>query len=254
MDAVAEEKNAHAGHRQRMKERLLRDGLDGFAGHEVFELLLYYALPYRDTNGLGHRLVDRFGSLVGVMEAEYADLIRVDGVSPHVATLIVLCGQMARRYAREQYAVGRLLYTTEDYGNCVLPWFIGEKAESVVQVSMDNRCRVLNTTRIFTGSVNSTQFSFRDLVRQALQDNATQIVLAHNHPNGHACFSQADVTTTMRCVEVLTPLHIRLLDHLVVSEDDYVSMAATPELAALFRTAPRCRNVAAVADAADSPR
>lgn len=251
---MAEEKNAHAGHRQRMKERLLRDGLSGFGSHEVFEILLYYALPYRDTNELGHRLVERFGSLVGVMEAEYADLIRVDGVTPHVATLIVLCGEMARRYAREQYAVGRLLYTTEDYGNCVLPWFIGEKTESVVLVSMDNRCRVLNTTRVFTGSVNSTRFSFRDLVQQALRDNATQIVLAHNHPNGHACFSRADVATTMRAIEILAPLHIRLMDHLVVSEDDYVSMAATPELAALFQQTPRSRSVAAVADDTEPPR
>lgn len=244
---MAERKNLHDGHRQRMKDRLLRDGLGGFADHEVFEMLLYYAQPYRDTNELGHRLVERFGSLVGVLEADYADLVRVDGITPHMATLLVLCGQLNRRYAREQYAVGRLLYTTEDYGNCALPWFIGEKVESVVLISMDNRCRLLNTTRIFTGSVNSTHFNLRELVRQTLQDNATQVVLAHNHPNGHACFSQADVQTTVRCLELLAPLQVRLLDHLVISQDDYVSMASTPELAHLFQsTLPA--GMAAVAD------
>ncbi len=248
---MAEKKNPHDGHRQRMKDRLLRDGLGGFADHEVFEMLLYYAQPYRDTNELGHRLVERFGSLVGVLEADYADLIHVDGVTPHMATLLVLGGQLARRYAREQYAVGRLLYTTEDYGNCVLPWFIGEKVESVVLVSMDNRCRLLNTTRIFVGSVNATQFNFRRLVRQALQDNATQIVLAHNHPSGHACFSQADVNTTVQCIRLLEPLQVRVLDHLVVSQDDYVSMASTPELAHLFRPAASAPGIAAVADPAD---
>lgn len=244
---MAERKNPHDGHRQRMKDRLLRDGLGGFADHEVFEMLLYYAQPYRDTNELGHRLVERFGSLVGVLEADYADLIRVDGITPHMATLLVLCGQLNRRYAREQYAVGRLLYTTEDYGNCALPWFIGEKVESVVLISMDNRCRLLNTTHIFTGSVNSTHFNFRELARQTLQDNATQVVLAHNHPNGHACFSQADVQTTVQCLELLAPLQVRLLDHLVISQDDYVSMASTPELAHLFQsTLPP--GMAAVAD------
>lgn len=248
---MADKDNAHVGHRQRMKSRLLRDGLDGFGSHEVLEVLLYYALPYRDTNELGHRLVERFGSLRGVLEAEYADLIRLEGITPHVATLIVFCGQLARRYMREQYEVGRLLYTVEDYGNCVLPWFVGEKVESVVLVSMDNRCRVLNTTRIFTGSVNSTQFSFRGVVQQALQDNATQIVLAHNHPSGHACFSKADVATTMRCIEVLAPLNIRLVDHLVVSEDDYVSMASTPELAELFDKHPLPRLTGKVADGSD---
>lgn len=235
---MEEKANIHAGHRQRMKSRMLRNGLDSFSDHEVFEMLLYYALPYRDTNALGHLLVERFGSLVGVLDASYADLVRIPEITPHTATLITFCGQLARRYMREQYVVGRLLYTTEDYGNCVLPWFIGEKVESVVLVSLDNRCQLLNTTRIFSGSVNSTQFSFRGLVQQALRDNATQVVLAHNHPSGHAFFSRADIETTVQCQKLLSTLNIRLLDHLVVSQDDYVSMAASPELASLFRGKP----------------
>ncbi len=234
---MPEKKDAelHTGHRQRMKERLLRNGLDSFAGHEALEVLLYYALPYRDTNELGHRLEEQFGGLNRVLDAAYADLLKVPGVTPHVATLITLCGQLAHRYMKEQYAVGRLLYTTQDYGNCALPWFVGEKVESVILISLDNRCRLLNTTRIFTGSVDSTQFNCRMAVQQALQDNATQVVLAHNHPSGHARFSRADVAVTVRFMQVLDALSIRLLDHLVVSEDDYVSMAESAETAALFR-------------------
>lgn len=158
---------SHDGHRQRMKERLLRDGLESFSEHEMLELLLFYALPYRDTNALGHVLIDRFGSLCNVLDAAYADLLKVPGVTPHIATLLTLCGQTAHSYMRRRYQRGTLLYTAKELGEYILPWFIGQKAESVVLVSMDNRSKLLNATRIFEGSVNSAQFNFRTAVQQA---------------------------------------------------------------------------------------
>ncbi len=227
---------SHDGHRQRMKERLLRDGLESFSEHEMLELLLFYALPYRDTNALGHVLIDRFGSLCNVLDAAYADLLKVPGVTPHIATLLTLCGQTAHSYMRRRYQRGTLLYTAKELGEYILPWFIGQKAESVVLVSMDNRSKLLNATRIFEGSVNSAQFNFRTAVQQALQDNATRVVMAHNHPNGFALPSNADIDTTRRFAEVLALVDIRLVNHIVVAEDDYVSMAETPMFAEIFRT------------------
>ena len=241
----------HSGHRQRMKERLLQTGLEGFNDHEALEMLLYYAVPYRDTNGLGHALVERFGGFDRALDADYADLLRTPGMSPHAATLVTLVGQMAHRYIRRQYAVGTILQTTEQLGNCVMPWFVGKKDESVVLISLDNRSRLLNTTRVFEGSVNSTQFNFRIALRQALQDNATRVVLAHNHPSGFAIPSGADVETTRRFAEVLALVGIRLVDHLIVAQDDYVSMRESLETRYLFdpsKTAP-----AAVSDPAAEP-
>ena len=226
---------SHDGHRQRMKDRFLRDGLDGLQEHEVLELLLYYALPYRDTNGLGHLLIDRFGGLCKVLDGEYADLRKVPGVTPHVATLLTLCGQTAHRYMRQCYDVGTQLYDTDMLGQYVLPWFVGQKNESVLLISLDNRCKLLNATRIFEGSVNSTQFNFRQVLQQVLQDNATQVVLAHNHPSGFAIPSAADVDTTRRFASVLAVVGVRLLDHLIVSENDYVSMADTQQYRDIFQ-------------------
>ncbi len=233
---MAEKKDvsAHEGHRQRMKQRFLQEGLMHFSGHEVLEMLLFYALPYRNTNDLGHRLEQTFGSLTKVLEADYRDLVKVEGVTPHVATLIALSGQLARRYQREQYAVGTILYDAPAMGKFLLPWFSGAKDESVVLMSMDNRYKVLNTTRIFEGSVNSTQFNIRGAVHQALRDNATMVVMAHNHPNGHAFPSNADIDTTARFAKVLKELNIRLLDHLVVAEDDFVSFAQSGLLPEVF--------------------
>ena len=228
------DKVSHEGHRQRMKERFLKEGLSHFSGHEVLEMLLYYAIPYRNTNDLGHRLEQSFGGLAKVLEADYHDLLKVHGVTPHIATLLTLCGQVARRYQREQYAMGTILYDTDSMGRYLLPWFSGQKDESVVLMSMDNRYRVLNTTRVFEGSVNSTQFNIRGAVHQLLRDNATMAVMAHNHPNGHALPSQADVATTRYFAMVLRELGIRLIDHLIVSEDDFVSLAQSRITADIF--------------------
>ena len=216
----------HEGHRARMKERFLVNGLDGFSDHEILEMLLFYAIPYRDTNPLAHELTKRFGTWMQVVNADYRDLLTVPGVTPHVASLLTLVGQSVLRYYRDT-VMGDVvqLFDTNMMAEYLIPWFLGEKAESVVMVSLDNRRKVLNTTRIFEGSVNSAQFNVRLAVQQALRDNATQIILAHNHPNGFCFPSDADVHTTEYLAEVLKPLDIRIVDHLIISEGDCLCMS-----------------------------
>ncbi|MBR5523788.1 MAG: hypothetical protein IKU51_00770 [Clostridia bacterium] len=215
----------HSGHRQRMKDRLLSGGLDGFSDHEIVEILLFYALPYRNTNELAHTLVAHFGGWTQVLDADYADLVAVPGVTPHVATLLTLVGQTVRRYHRD--LAGQVMHLHDDRSLAahVIPWFLGQRDESVVLVSLDNKRKHLNTTRVFVGSVNSAQFNIRVAVQQALRDNATQVVLAHNHPNGFAFPSEADIATTHRIREVLAPLDIRLLDHIIVAEGDALCLS-----------------------------
>ena len=226
----------HEGHRGRMKERFLANGLNGFSDHEILELLLYYAIPYRDTNPLAHELVARYGSWTQAVCADHRDLLEVPGVTPHVATLLTLVGQAAIRYYRD-IAAGKVvqLYDTKRMVAYLIPWFLGEKDESVVLVSLDNKRKVLNATRIFEGSVNSAQFNVRLAVQQALRDNATQVVLAHNHPNGFCFPSDADITTTRYLAQVLRPLDIRIIDHLIVSEGDCLCMSQLEATAHLFR-------------------
>ncbi|MBQ7088660.1 MAG: RadC family protein [Clostridia bacterium] len=226
----------HEGHRQRMKERFLANGLDGFSDHEILELLLFYAIPYRDTNPLAHELTKRFGSWMQVVNADYRDLLTVPGVTPHVASLLTLTGQAAVRYYQD-ITCGEVvqLLNADHMAAFLIPWFLGQKDESVVMVSLDNKRKVLNTTRIFEGSVNSAQFNVRLAVQQALRDNATQIVLAHNHPNGFCFPSEADVSTTKYLVEVLKPLQIRVVDHLIISEGDCLCMSLLESTRHLFQ-------------------
>lgn len=224
----------HEGHRQRMKERFLSGGLDSFSDHEIVEFLLFYALPYRNTNDLAHRLVAQFGGWTQVLDAHYDDLLAVPGVTPHVATLLNLAGQSARRYHRDMTGVVEHLFNTEALIRHILPWFLGQKNERVVLVCLDNKRKHLNTICLFEGSVNSAQFNIREAVQQALRDNATQVVLAHNHPNGFAFPSTADVKTTQRLAEIFRPLDVRLIDHIVVSEGDCLCMSQLEETRWLF--------------------
>lgn len=226
----------HEGHRARMKERFLANGLKGFSDHEILELLLFYAIPYRDTNPLAHRLVDQFGSWIQVVNADYHDLLEVEGVTPHVASLLTLVGQATTRYYRDLTTNGVVqLCSPYEMAEYLVPWFLGEKDESVVLVSLDNKNKVLNATRIFEGSVNSAQFNVRLAVQQALRDNATQVVLAHNHPNGFCFPSEADIRTTAYMIEVLKPLDIRLVDHLIVCEGDCLCLSQLESSRHIFR-------------------
>ncbi len=234
--AENENKNGaiHEGHRQRMKERFQRGGLESFSDHEIIEFLLFYAVPYRDTNPIAHTLVNRYGSWVKAVDAAYDDLLTVPGVTPHMATLLNLAGQMARRYYQDYSGVVQHLYDAHTVGQHVIPYFMGEREESVLLVSLDNRRKHLNTTRVFRGSVNSAQFNIRLAVEQALRDNATRIVLAHNHPNGFAFPSEADVRTTKHVMEVLRPLDIQVVDHIIVSDGDCLCMSMMPDTRWLF--------------------
>lgn len=227
---------AHEGHRARMKERFLTTGLDGFSDHEILEFLLFYAIPYRDTNPLAHELVNRFGSWMQVVNADHRDLLDVPGVTPHVASLLTLVGQSAVRYYQDIIAGDVVqLYDTHQMAEYLIPWFLGKQDESVVMVSLDNKRKVLNTTRIFEGSVNSAQFNVRLAVQQALRDNATQIVLAHNHPNGFCFPSKPDILTTEHLADVLRPLDIRIVDHLIISEGDCLCMSLLSESDYIFK-------------------
>ncbi len=226
--------NVHSGHRLRVKERFFKEGLDHFEPHQVLEMLLFFGIPMKDTNELAHTLLDTFGSLYKVFEASFEDLKQVKGVTDHVACLICFCGQLAKRYWVDRCGVGEILDTSQKIGEYVKYRFVGEQNEAVYLVSMDNRRKLLNCTKIASGSVNSADINIRNAIRQALKDNATVVALAHNHPNGHACPSSADVRTTEMFSRALAVADIHLVDHIVVAEDDFVSMAQSKNWKPLF--------------------
>lgn len=214
----------HAGHRERLKQRFLENGLDDFTDVQVLELLLFYAIPRQDTNPIAHELIRRFGSLSKVLEAGAEELKQVKGISDHAATLLCLITELSRFYQVDCAQRNQCLTTLEACGEYLAPYFFGRANETVFLLCLDAKCKVLGCKEIGEGSVNAASVSVRKVVEMALKANATTVVLAHNHPSGVAVPSHEDVQTTRRIAAALNAVEIHLADHIIVAEGDYVSM------------------------------
>ena len=215
----------HDGHRNRMKQRFLEDGLDRFDEVQALELLLFYCIPRQDTNELAHRLIDRFGSFASVLEAGYGELKKVPGVGDGAATFLPLLMETSRYYGVNKQKDQKILHSVEDCGAYLVPYFHGRKNETVFMLCMDAKCKVLCCKEVGEGSVNSAAVPIRRIVQMALSANATSVILAHNHPSGLALPSGEDVQTTQNLAAALDAVEIMLVDHIIVSDDDYVSLA-----------------------------
>ena len=217
--------NPHAGHRQRLKDTFLDSGLDGLSVYQVLELLLYYAVPQKDTNELAHALIDHFGSLHGVLDAEYERLLEVPGIGPHAASLITLMPALFSRYAKDSIAAGAPLDTVRDYVKYLRNFFIGKGYEEFYLVCMDNQRRVKQTVLLNKGSISEVQIYPRIAVEQALLHKTRFVLLAHNHPGGNITPSSADVRLTDIIRDALAPLSISVTDHVIIGADKYFSFA-----------------------------
>ena len=215
----------HSGHRQRMRERFLRYGLDNFNDHNVLELLLFYAVPRQDTNGLAHALLDAFGTLDGVFDASVDALRSVDGIGDTAAALIHLVPEAARRYFISKTLPGDILADSEAAGRYLLPRFLTCRDETMYLVCMDAKLKVLDCREVSQGSTTSVSVNLRRIVQIALGQNASVVMLAHNHTSGIALPSQEDVAVTLKIRDLLEQVGVDLADHIVVAGDDFVSMA-----------------------------
>ncbi len=226
----------HEHHRERLRGRFLREGIDGFEPHNVLELLLFYAIPRCDTNPIAHRLIDRFGTLAGVFDADIDELCKVEGIGENSASLIKLIPQLSRRYMTELSEEGGRLDTAQKIGDYFVSKYIGETSETVYMLMLSSSYQMLGCELLFRGSVNSSMITTRAIVENALARNASMVVLAHNHPGGVAVPSSDDIRTTVMISEALSIIDVRLIEHFIVAGTKYVPMlsGATGRLSQSF--------------------
>lgn len=214
----------HDGHRKKMRARFLETGLDAFADHEALELLLYYAIPRKDTNGIAHELMNRYGTLEAVLSAPVEDLMRVEGIGEQAAVLLKLVPKVVQK-ARLSANKDTILNSTERAGSFLLERFRGEKNEVIYQLCLDKKGKLLSCRRLNEGGADSSELNLRRLVENALLASASAVILSHNHPSGIALPSTEDYVTTERVQEALRVVGVTLVDHIIVADDDFVSMA-----------------------------
>ena len=213
----------HDGHREHMRQRYLVSGLEGFADHEALELLLYYAIPRKDTNVTAHLLLERFGSLDEVMHAPVDELRKVKGMGENAALFLRLIPAVCQ-YAEQNGKKDEILNSVEKSGQYFMKLLRDERREVIYMACLDQKGKVLRCCRLVEGDVNMAPLSVRQAVEQAMVANAAMVQLAHNHPSGIALPSEEDIYVTRMIKEVLSPLNIRLIDHIVVADGDFVSM------------------------------
>lgn len=214
----------HAGHRGRLRERFRELGLAGFADHEVLELILFHCIPRKDTNLIAHNLIDRFGTLARVLDAPVSELKKVEGVGENAAVFLSLIREVTGRYQESRFPQNEALTSVKAYGDYLLAKFNSLRNEEVYLLCLDAKCMVLSCRKIGDGGINSASISIRKIVEMALAENATSVVLAHSHPSGLAIPSQEDVATTKLVANALIMVDVVLSDHIVVADNDYVSM------------------------------
>lgn len=221
---MSNKENLHGGHRQRLKNRFLEEGLEHFDDHQVLELLLFYCIPRQDTNPIAHALLDHFGSLSQVMEAPPSELQKIPGMGEASAAFLSLINSFTRYYQVNRASSLVILNTLEQCGSYLMPFFYGRRNETVYLLCLDAKCKVLCCKEIGEGSVNSASVPIRRIVEMALGANATSAILAHNHPSGLAFPSDEDQLTTRQLAIALAAVDITLVDHMIIADDEFVSL------------------------------
>ena len=191
--------SVHEGHRERMKKQFAEHGAASMSDIQFLEMLLFYAIPRRDTNVLAHALLDRFNSLRGVLDADPSELERVEGIGENAAIFLKTVREALRRYTTEPLKGQRYILSSSDAGEYFVP---------ILQYETEEKAYLM-----------------RQIVDDAVRRRCTTVILAHNHPNGYAFPSAEDRIFTDELKKALKIMEIRLKDHIIVADDDYVSFA-----------------------------
>lgn len=222
--------DVHAGHRARLRKRLMDHGLNGFEDHEALEMLLAYAIPRRNTNELAHRLIKRYGSLLDVLSANARDLMQTQDVGEQTAMLLTLVGGLMLRVKKPGSSAR--LRTPVDVMNYCTTLLEGFAYETLFAISLDKTGRVLFADRISQGTLTQTVIYPRIVVESALRHQAHSVILAHNHPSGDVRPSEEDREATDSIRSALATIGISLFDHMIVGGESVFSFTLDREMCA----------------------
>ncbi len=227
--------NVHKGHRERLKTEIInKKRLSEIQNDKLLEMLLFYGIPQKDTAWIARELLNHFGSLSGVIDADIEDLCAVKGMTRNAASLIKLIRPVARNYILSKYKTDDLLKSLSDVGQYMMMQFSLVDTECCALLCLNRLGKVLSFEIIGEGDVDSVGISPRTVLEKVLKTEATAVALAHNHPGGIALPSDADVIVTTEIIKALRAVSINLIDHIIIADDDYVSMAQSDKFKYLF--------------------
>lgn len=220
----------HDGHRQKLRKNFIEVGLEGKTDHQILELLLTYALPRIDVNPLAHELIDKFGSLSGVLDADITQLTKINYVSENVAVLLKLVPQISAKYYQSKHGKRVRLNTVDAIKDYMIPQLANEKTEVFYVLCLDTHLNLTRTIRHSEGSPSGTSIDIRALANQVLNAGTDRIILVHNHLSNSVEPSPADIDATRKIQTAFEMLNVNVLDHVIISGDKYFSFFANKEM------------------------
>ena len=218
------DQNAHEGHRSRMLEIYLKNGIKGFSDVQALEFLLGYAIPRIDVNPLAHRLLDHFGTIYRVLDASYQELLHVEGMGPRASALVTCVGELWKRGEQSRLMTEQTFRTIQSIGGYLTGMIGHYREERAFLMCLDAKCRLLDFRELNRGSISCVNVPYRRVAEVALMTHAATVVFAHNHPNGRAIPSVEDISYTRGLVEAMRNIDVIVVDHIIVSDNTYLSM------------------------------
>ncbi len=219
-------KQAGAGHRERLRQRLLSGGAEALADYELLEFLLFAAIRQGDTKPLAKALIARFGSFSAVLAADPQALRQVKGMGEASAAALYACSLAARRMARGTVQDKPVLGSWQALLDYLAIDMAHLNHERVRVLYLNAQNRLILDHLLGEGSIDEAAIHPREVIRKAFDVGATALILVHNHPSGNPEPSRADIAITTRIAEAGRLLGVTVHDHIIVGREGNVSLRA----------------------------
>jgi len=233
MAARRQNQQTAVGHRRRLREKFLANGLGGFHDYEVLELLLTLGTPRRDCKPMAKAALERFGSLAAVLEATPRELCEVQGIGPKNLFGIKLIPAVCERYLERRLRSGTVLHHSRALYDYLEQSMCNKKREQFKVLFLDAKNRVLGIETLFEGTLTASSVYPREVVRAALDHHAAALIFAHNHPSGDPQPSPEDTALTHRLVAACRLMDLTVHEHIIIGNGRYFSYADSGKLAAI---------------------
>lgn len=229
------------GHRQRLRDKFLEQGIESFTDSEIIELLLTFGTPRSDCKAAARAVLARFKTLPAVLDAAPAELQQIRGVGPKNIFALQFIQGVARRYLRQRIVGKQYVHSSREVADYLIHAMRGLQHEVFTVVFLDAAHAIIDSAVVAEGTVTVNTVYPRELVKAALARNAAALVIAHNHPSGSLAPSRQDEDLTRSLHLVCSFMHINLLDHLIIGSGDQVYSFADHGLMATIRD--DCRRI-----------
>lgn len=213
------------GHRQRLRDKFLKSGLDGFHDYEIIELLLTLGTPRKDCKQPAKDALKQFGSLKGVLEASPTDLKSIKGIGDNNVFGLKIAQAVSRRYLADRIIDKDFVRSADEVMDYLKHNLRDKSRELFLVIYLNGRNQILNMEELFEGTLSTSAVYPREVVKRALDNDAAALVFVHNHPSGNPNPSQDDLTITKKLVEAAKSIEVSVHDHLIIAGNDVYSFA-----------------------------